>query len=220
MILRRCYPRSETAFNVQRRLADYFFERAGSWEQLLEEHDLWLERYNTHRHKAHENRQDGRHSPSEVLGAVRVVRHHPVDLGRAFFSTRFTRKLDASGYARIKHWRVYAEEGLALCEVAIWIGNEGLSVEYGGQTLSRYDVSLSSKRAQRSEKQSLEDVSNPRLFATRYGRSRFQPKLFSLEEYLGEGGWLKAIRLEDYAPRRSRRPLMLQDVLFPYLDAL
>ena len=210
----------ETAFNVQRRMADYFFTKAESWEELLEEHDLWLERYNTHRHEAHENRQDGRHSPSDVLGAVRVVRHHPTDLGRAFFSTRFTRKLDASGYARIKHWRVYAEEVLALCEVAIWIGNKGLSIEYAGQTLSRYDVSLSSKRAQRPEKQSLEDVSNPRLFATKYGRSRFQPKLFKLEEVLGEGGWLKAVRLEDYAPRRPRRPMALQEVLFPYLNAL
>lgn len=209
----------ETAFNVQRRMADYFFTRAESWEQLLEEHDLWLERYNTHRHEAHENRQDGRHSPSDVLGSVRVVRHHPVDLGRSFFSTRFTRKLDASGYARIKHWRVYAEEGLALCELAIWIGNESLAVEYGGQTLSRYDVSLVSGKADRA-KRSLEDVSNPRLFATRYGRSRPQPRLFSLEEVLGEGGWLKAMRLEDYAPRRPRRPLALQDVLFPYLDAL
>lgn len=49
----------ETAFNVQRRMADYFFTRAESWEELLEEHDLWLERYNTHRHEAHEDRQDG-----------------------------------------------------------------------------------------------------------------------------------------------------------------
>lgn len=40
------------------------------------------------------------------------VRYHPNDLERAFFSTRFTRKLDSSGYARLKHWRVYAEEGL------------------------------------------------------------------------------------------------------------
>lgn len=52
-----------------------------------------------------------------------------------------------------------------------WIGGDGLSVEYAGQTLSRYDVSLSSKRVQRSTKRLLEDVSNPRLFATRYGRS-------------------------------------------------
>ncbi len=210
----------ETAFNVQRRMADYFFTKAESWEQLLEEHDLWLERYNTHRHEAHEDRQDGRHSPSDVLGTVRVVRHHLTDLGRAFFSTRFIRKLDASGYARIKHWRVYAEEGLALCEVAIWIGGDGLSVEYAGQTLSRYDVSLSSKRTQRSAKLLLDDVSNPHLFATRYGRSRVQPRLFKLEEVLGKDGWLKALRLEDYAPWKRRGPQMLQEVLFSYLDAI
>ncbi len=150
---------------------------------------------------------------------MRVVRHHLTDLGRAFFSTRFIRKLDASGYARIKRWRVYAEEGLARCEVAIWIGGDGLSVEYGGQTLSRYDVSLVPGKADKT-KHSLEDVSNPCLFATRYGQSRTQPKLFALEEVLGEGGWLKALRLEDYAVRKRRRPQMLQEVLFTYLDAL
>jgi hypothetical protein len=39
-------------------------------------------------------------------------------------------------------------------------------------------------------------------------------RLFGLAETLGEEGWLKALKLEDYAPRRSRRPEMLQQVLF------
>jgi transposase len=201
----------ETNFNLQRRLADFHFERAESWEELLEEHDLWLERHNTQRHKAHEKREDARRSPSEVLGALTVVRHHPVDLTRAFFSTRFVRRLDASGYARIKHWRVYAEEGLAKCEVALWLGDDGLAVEYAGQTLSRYDVSLSGTMK-------LEDVANPRLFAT--GHRSPQLKLFALEEMLGEGGWLKAVKLEEYAARARRLPIAVQQVLFPYLDAL
>jgi putative transposase len=201
----------ETNFNLQRRLADFHFERAESWEELLEEHDLWLERHNTQRHKAHEKREDGRRSPSEVLGALTVVRHHPVDLSRAFFSTRFVRRLDASGYARIKHWRVYAEEGLAKCKVALWLGDDGLAVEYAGQTLSRYDVSLSGTMK-------LEDVANPRLFAT--GHRSPQLKLFALEEMLGEGGWLKAVKLEEYAARARRLPIAVQQVLFPYLDAL
>ena len=76
----------ETNFNVQRRMADFYFARAESWEELVAEHDLWLERHNTQRHQAHEGREDGRRSPSEVLGPVRVVRYHPVDLERAFFS--------------------------------------------------------------------------------------------------------------------------------------
>ncbi|MGB3683570.1 MAG: hypothetical protein WA990_13920 [Rubrobacteraceae bacterium] len=133
---------------------------------------------------------------------------------------RFTRKLDASGYARIKHWRVYAEEGLARCEVALWLGSEGLIVEYGGQTLSRYDVSLSSVVASSNGKRFLQDVSNPRLFTTNYGRNRPQLRLFGLEEVLGEKGWLKALRLEDYASRKPRRPQMLQEVLFSYLDVV
>jgi putative transposase len=201
----------ETNFNLQRRLADHFFERAETWEELAKEHDLWLERHNTQRHRAHENREDGRRSPQEVLGPVRVVRYSPTDLSRAFFSTMLLRRLDASGYARVKHWRVYAEEALARCEVAVWLGDGEMAVEYGGRTLSRYDVALSRGAA------TLEAVTNPRLFATPYGTS--QPKLFALD-VLGEGGWLKALKLSGYAARARRRPAALQQALFPYLEAL
>ena len=201
----------ETNFNLQRRLADHFFAKAESWENLVREHDLWLERHNAQRHKAHENREDDRRSPSEVLGPVRVVRHHPTDLSRAFFSTMLVRRLDASGYARVKHWRVYAEEGLARREVAVWLGDGEMAVEYGGRTLSRYDVSLSRDAAK------LEAVTNPRLFPTPYRTT--QPKLFALDA-LGEGGWLKALHVGEYAARARRRPDALQQALFSYLEAL
>ena len=36
----------------------------------------------------------------------------------------------------------------------------------------------------------------------------------------GQGGRLKALRLEGYANRARKRPEALQQVLFPYLDAL
>ena len=111
----------------------------------------------------------------------------------------------------MKHWRVYAEEGLARCEVAVWLGDGEMAVEYGGQTLSRYDVSLSQDAAK------LKAVTNPRLFATPYRTT--QPKLFALDA-LGEGGWLKALRLAGYAARARRRPEALQQALFPYLEAL
>ncbi len=45
-----------------------------------------------------------------------------------------------------------------------------------------------------------------------------QPKLFRLES-LGESGWLKALRLEDYAPRRRSWPESLQQALFAYHEA-
>jgi hypothetical protein len=55
------------------------------------------------------------------------------------------------------------------------------------------------------------------LFGTAHGLP--QPRLFGLEEALGDG-WLKALKLGGYAPRRSRPLDMLQQVLFPYTEAL
>ena len=201
----------ETTFNTQRRMADFHLEKAESWEELVAEHDRWLRSYNVQRHWAHEGRRDGRRSPSEVLGSLTLLRHHPGDLERAFFSTMFVRRLDALGYARLKHWRVYGEEGLARCEVVLWLGDGGLVLEYGGDALSRYDVSFSPGSPK------LGNVTNPRLFATKYRPP--QLKLFALDEVLGEGGWLKALGLEGYAARSRKKPAALQEVLFAYYEA-
>jgi hypothetical protein len=203
----------ETTFNIQRRMADYYFAKAESWEELVAAHDRWVEQYNTQKHWAHRARTDGRHSPSEVLGFLAGVRHRPEDLQRAFFSTRFTRVLDASGYARLKHWKIYAEEGLAHSEVALWLGAESLFVEFAGDILARYDADYSA-RANR-----LREVRSPRLFETAHRRSLAQPRLFGLT-ILGEAGWLKALRKEEYAPRKPRRPQALQQALFAYMEAV
>jgi len=203
----------ETTFNIQRRMADYYFARAGSWEELARAHDGWVESYNTQKHWAHRERGDSRRSPAEVLGFLSGVRHRPEDLRRAFFSTRFTRVLDASGYARLKHWRIYAEEGLARSEVALWLGAESLSVEFAGATLARYDADYSARLNR------LREVGRPRLFETVHRRSPAQPRLFDLV-VLGEIGWLKALRKEEYAPRKPRRPQALQQALFSYIEAV
>lgn len=173
-------------------------------------HDRWVERYNTQSHWAHRERKDARRSPSEVLGFLTGVRHREEDLERAFFSTRFTRVLDSSGYARLKRWKIYGEEGLARREVALWLGTDVLSVEFAGETLARYEVQYSARTDR------LREVKRPRLFETAHRRgSAHQPRLFELAD-LGEGGWLKALKLGEYAPRRSRRPQDLQGVLFAY----
>ena len=124
----------------------------------------------------------------------------------------FVRRLDAAGYARLKHWRIYAEEGLARCEVALWLGDGSLSVEYDGRTLSHYEVSFSSRTGK------LEEVRSPRVFATGY-RSP-QLRLFELQDLLGDAGWLKALKLEEYAVRARHRPQALQQALFPYAAVL
>lgn len=63
----------------------------------------------------------------------------------------------------------------------------------------------------------LTEVSSPRLFETRH-RS-LQPRLFGLDDVLGESGWAKAIRLEDYAARRDTGHHQLQPTLFTEEEA-
>ena len=60
-------------------------------------------------------------------------------------------------------------------------------------------------------------MGKPTLFETPFVPG--QMRLFGLVETLGEEGWLKVFRLEDYGPRRSPGPGMLQPALFPYGEA-
>jgi len=202
----------ETTFNIQRRVADFHFERAESWPEIVAAHARWIADYNAQKHWAHREREDGRRSPEEVLGWITGVRYRDEDLERAFFSTRHTRKLDTLGYARFRHWRLYAEEGLAGKEAALWLEPETLTMEYAGEALSRYEVKRSPDGSE------LRHVGEAILLETSI--VVHQPKLFDLAEILGEDGWLKAVRMADYAPRRPRSPKLLQQALFAYTDAI
>ena len=202
----------ETTFNIQRRMADFHFEGAESWPELVEAHARWLADYNAQKHWAHRERADGRSSPEKVLGWLTGIRYRDEDLERAFFSTRHARRLDALGYARFRHWRLYAEEALAGREAALWLEPETLTMEYAGETLSRYEVRRS------PDSPELRGIGKATMFETSI--VVHQPRLFDLVEALGEEGWLRALRLADYAPRRPRRPELLQQVLFPYTEAI
>lgn len=141
------------------------------------------------------------------MGRLTGVRYRKQDLERAFFAVRFSRSLDASGYARFRDWRLYGEE-LARREAAVWLQTGSLTVEYGGEPLSRYDVELAPGTGE------LWSVGRPTLFETSHALPPL--RLFALDE----AGWLKALKLEGYAPRTPRRPQALQEVLFAYAEAL
>lgn len=147
------------------------------------------------------------------------MRFHPKDLERAFFSERHARVLDASGYATLMRWRLYAEEGLAGEDANLWLLENTLIVEHAGRPLSAYEVSYDARSpGGRGGYGRLLEVGRPTLFETPHVSD--QPRLFSLAETLDDDGWLKALRLQDYAPRRRSRPGMLQQVLFAYTDAV
>jgi len=178
----------ETAFNVQRRMADHRFAEAESWAELTAAHDRFVEDYNAQAHWAHRKREDGRRSPSEVLGFLSGVRHREEELRRAFFSSRFSRTPDSLGYARFRHWRLYGEEALPGREATVWLQPGSLSLEYGGETLSTYDVEISRETGK------LTAVGDARLFGIAY--VLLQLRLFALDD----SEWLKAMKLGGYAP--------------------
>jgi len=210
---------SEAAFGIQKRMADWHFQRAGSWAELVEAHDRFVSDYNAQPHFAHRRREDGRRSPGEVLSWVSGMRFHPKDLERAFFSERHVRVLDGLGYVTMMRWRLYAEEGLAGEDADLWLLENTLTVEHAGRPLWAYEVAYDARSpVGRGGYGRLLEVSKPTLFETPFASG--QLRLFGLAETLGDDGWLKMLRLDDYAPRGPRRPGMLQQALFAYTDAV
>jgi hypothetical protein len=200
-------------------MADHYFARAEDWSGLLEEHDRWIHDYNLQEHYAHQHRKEGRRSPSDVLSWVKMLRYREDDLARAFFSSRHTRTLDGLGYLTLQRFRLYAEEGLAGTEVVVWVAEDALTVEYGGEALSRYEVECDPPAGVSSVGR-LRRVKGHTLFETSIASLAKPLRLFDLDEALGEEGWIKILKLEEYAPRQPRRPDELQQVLFPYTEAI
>ncbi len=78
-------------------------------------------------------------------------------LDRILFATRYTRHLNQQGYLRFHDWKLYGERGLANEEVAVWVYEGTLKVEYKAVTLSRYTVEL------QKDRRHLKQVSQPHL---------------------------------------------------------
>ncbi len=181
----------ETHWNVQRRMADYEFAKATTWDEVYWVHRQWVLDYNAEDHWAHRQRADGRHSPREVLGDLVILRYAPDVLHRIFHTTRFTRQVDAAGYVQVRHWRIYGEYGLAGQVVVVWLYHETLTVTYGDMPLAQYRVSY------QPDAKHLRAVAEPQLFDTIYHSS--QLPLWALDD----AQWLKAIRVPP--PQRHRR---------------
>jgi len=186
----------ETQWNVMRRMADWHYGQARTWEELQNAHDAFVAAFNYEPHWAHRARQDNRHSPAEVLGWVSGTLRTPEELHRIFYSTRFGRVLDKAGYLRFRCWRLYGEAGLARRPAAVWLYRETLTVEFADQPIAQYAV------AYQPDHTHLRAVTDPRLFETQY-RS---PQLPLWE--LGDGDWLKILWLGPYAPRRPKRAIV------------
>jgi len=174
-----------------RRLADYHLNKASTLDEMKKAHRKFIRDYNCQIHFAHRERQDGRHSPQDVLRGV-LARTLPAPaLARVFFATEFTRHRDRSGYIRFRRWRFYAEEGPARQKVQISIYTSTLKIEYQGSELAFYTMEWA------EDNKHIERVKNPRLIETGYQSP--QLKLWTL----GPDEWLLFLKLPDYAARKK-----------------
>ncbi len=189
---------AETLFSIQRRLADHAFSNARTWPEIQQVHRTWWVNYNTEKHYAHRARQDGRHSPSEVLRGV-LGRTFPEEvLSRALFATQFTRQIDRHGFVKFKHWKFYGERGLSGEDVSVWIYEGNLKVEYQATALSLYELIIEKETGE------IATVKNPRRLETHF-RS---PQLDLWQ--LSETEWLLALRRpEPIARRKSSKVVVL-----------
>jgi transposase len=182
---------AETLFSIQRRLADHAFSNARTWPEIQQAHQTWWQNYNAEHHYAHRERQDGRHSPAEVLRGV-LGRTYPEEvLSRALYATQFTRHLDRHGYLKFKHWRFFGENGLAGEEVSVWVYEDTLKVEYQATALSLYSIRLA------SDQQQITEVKNARRIETHF-RS---PQLDLWQ--LSDTEWLLALRRPEPVARKK-----------------
>jgi putative transposase len=192
----------ETCFNVQRRMADYHFAKATTWDELLQRHAAWVHDYNSQEHGAHLKRQDGRRSPAEVLDWVKGRRFSDEDLARSFAPILSTRRVDQTGYVRFRNWRLYGERGLAERSASIWVTEEEVTIQFAEEPLAKYSVTH--QRDYRHFRQ----VTPKRVFETPY-RSP-QPPLLELTP----DDWRLAIELPMQHRRRRRRSSLVQAELF------
>jgi len=189
--------------------------------------------FNHQAHFAHQQREDGLRTPSEVLGDARGRQVAVPTLQHLFELLLTQRKVDAQGYIRYHHWRVYGDEGLAGTQASVWLGKETrtLTLAYDGAPLAQYAVSFNAldlpgaaakrrkkrgkrsrritqqppKRQQRSE---IADLQEAYRFPS--PRPSLQPHLWD-EEISGRIEWRKVYRLPAYAPRRPRSaPILWQ----------
>jgi transposase len=191
----------ETTFNIQRRMADWYFAQATTWPELREAHDQWVANYNYQVHWAHQEREDQRRSPAEVLGWVTGTPHAEEEL-RRLFTVRFRRRLDRQGYVRFRHWRVYGERGLPGDEGAVWLYGENLTVHFAEEPLAQYKVAYANAGKR------LREITDPRLFETPFQSP--QPFLWAR----GLADWHLVIKRPEYALRRRVENLAVQPPLF------
>jgi putative transposase len=196
----------ETTFNIQRRMADWHFAQAKTWQELHASHERWWNDYNAQDHWAHLKRADKRRSPNDVLSFVRGTEWQSDEVHQIFRVARGERQVKANGYIRFRHWDLYGERGLARHPVAVWLSADvtTVTIEYAHAPLAQYTAAPAAKRTR------FKDVTLLHLFENHFP----SPQLLLWEPTAVE--WRLALPRPTTASRRPRElPNAMQPPLFP-----
>jgi hypothetical protein len=158
-------------------------------------------------HLAHEKREDGRHSPAEVLGWVTGKQFEPDFMYRAFSAIGETRRHSKAGYARFRDFFIYGERGLAGKTALINIFQDTLALEYGEHPLAKYSAEW------QPDDTHLLRVGNPRLYDHPYHSSQLELWPPNQVE------WFVIIQAAPYGSRpRRKRPARILAMQLPFLE--
>jgi len=200
---------AETLFGIQKRLSDFAFAKASTWSEIQQVHKTWWTNYNLEHHYGHRTRQDGRHSPSEVLRGV-LGRTFPEEvLSRALYATQFTRQIDRHGFVKFKLWRLYGELGLAGEDVSVWVYEGNLKVEYQATALALYELSIEKDTGK------IAKVTSARRLETHFRSAQLDLWQISDTE------WLLALRRPEPAARKKAGKIvsLVEQLVLPEFGA-
>jgi hypothetical protein len=200
-------------------------------------------------HFAHQEREDGLRTPAEVLGDARGRQVAVPTLQQLFEMLLAQRKVDAQGYIRYHHWRMYGDEGLAGAQAGVWLAKETrtLTLAYDALPVAQYAVTFApgegkaDRKARKTRKapstkagmvrRTQRGAAHPYEIAAEIAdvreayrfpspRPSLQPHLWD-EEISGSIEWRKVYRLPAYAPRRPvGGPVALQLPLLQWPERL
>ncbi|MDH3675846.1 MAG: DDE-type integrase/transposase/recombinase, partial [Anaerolineae bacterium] len=158
----------EAQFKIQLRLADFKFEQAQNLTEIQDRHAEFIDTFNTTRHYAHEEREDGRRTPMAVLAWVRGGAVDQDQLRRLFRKLRYIRTVNRYGFVSVQRFFLYAEQGLSRQRVSIWIYEGQLRIEYQETLLAQYQADYDQHQKR------LQDVNQPTLYQTPFASPQME----------------------------------------------
>lgn len=154
--------------------------------------------YNHQEHFAHQDREDGLRSPSEVLGGASGRQVLVPTLQDIFDLLMANRTFRPNGYIRYQNWHVYGQERLYGERAAVLLMKETLTIAYKSQVVARYGITASPDGHGRRTIDTAQE-----LFTVPPPTPAPQAPLWDAPT-LQDIEWRKVYRAQRYAPRRRK----------------